>query len=180
AGRSPDAILLDANFARGATDGRDDASASARVASSVPGAAGSAPGSGNEVRIVLGRESRPAGLSAARVRPGETTEPGLAVLRIEFSEGALTVGDAYRPLLAAYVARERIGPDRPLSLWINVEPGDPLKRRAAFLRLAAVRNLLIDSGLPPTVIDARMLPGYSRQPGQTVFVGLNLEPASSQ
>ncbi|OZI41468.1 hypothetical protein CEK29_16215 [Bordetella genomosp. 5] len=126
-----------------------------------------------EIRIALG--SGPArdeldGLVA--ISAGRVSDPALSVLRVAFTGDAMDVPEQYRTLLAAYVRREAIGPDKPLALWINTASAAPLARRTAYLRLAAVRNVLLDAGLPPTALSTRILATPAIHTSQTVFVGL--------
>lgn len=126
-----------------------------------------------EIRIALGTGPAPGELDGlVAISAGRVSDPALSVLRVAFTGDAMDVPEHYRTLLAAYVRHEAIGPDKPLALWINTPSAAPLARRTAYLRLAAVRNVLLDSGLPPTALSTRMLATPAIHASQTVFVGL--------
>jgi hypothetical protein len=56
-------------------------------------------------------------------------------------------------------------------VWTAADTKDPVQRRAAYLRIMAVRDLLVNSGLSTDRITTRLLAGGSnRGSGQSIFV----------
>jgi hypothetical protein len=95
-----------------------------------------------------------------------------SLMSIAFSAEAVTMGEADRRSLWSQMQpllREQA--QEPLLLWAVVDLDEPSHRRAAYLRVMAVRDWLVASGLQPERVRTRLLPGATgRVSGQVVYV----------
>lgn len=95
-----------------------------------------------------------------------------ALISIGFSAEAVTIADAdRRSLWSRMQSGLRDSGQEPLLLWAVVDVNETSQRRAAYLRVMAVRDWLVASGVAPERISMRLLSGITeRASGQMVYV----------
>jgi hypothetical protein len=75
---------------------------------------------------------------------------------LRFPEDTWRIGEEQRIELSAKIARATLGGDQEWNIWVQRPSDDDSAPRGAYLRLIAVRDLLISTGIPPTRISMRI------------------------
>lgn len=100
-----------------------------------------------------------------------TKEDGDVLTVVEVPGGADPETALARDALAASLAKAVPDGAGRVLLWTAVEPGDQPGRRAAYLLLAGVRNVLLQNGHDNKAIETRMLPGRAAtETGMKIFI----------
>ncbi len=100
-----------------------------------------------------------------------TREAGSVMLTLAFPEAALQIPPASRDAILARAGSDIKASHGQFIVWAVGGVADPVNRRAAYLRVMAVRDLLIGQGVAPERIETRLLDGDSRRKAsQAVYV----------